>query len=58
MPVTIGELTTEVVAEGGAPAAGTTPAPVDTGISLSGIRGDLAALARLAMRTRAEGFDD
>ncbi len=58
MPLTIGQLTTEVIAQtdgqttaetggGGAP----TP-------EQQAIRADLAALARRAMRTRAEGFDD
>jgi len=57
MPVTIGNLTTEVVAEADEQAAadagsGETPDQRQT------IRAELAALARQAMRTRAEGFDD
>jgi hypothetical protein len=57
MPVTIGNLTTEVVAEADEQAAadagnGDTPDQRQT------VRAELAALARQAMRTRAEGFDD
>ena len=59
MPLTIGQLTTEVVAE----ADGQTAADAGSGGSgmpeqRQAIRADLAALARQAMRTRAEGFDD
>jgi hypothetical protein len=58
MPVTIGELTTEVIAEGTAPTAEPAPAPAESAPRASSLRGELAALERLAMRTSAEGFDD
>jgi len=57
MPLTIGNLTTEVVAEGDEQAAadvGGADAPEER----QAIRAELAALARQATRTRAEGFDD
>ena len=59
MPLTIGQLTPEVVAE----ADGQTTADAGGGGTAmpeqqQAIRADLAALARQAMRTRAEGFDD
>ena len=57
MSVTVGEITSEVIVEperqlgGGAQAANQ---PKD----LATIRTELAAIARLALRTRADGFDD
>jgi hypothetical protein len=59
MPLTIGQLTTEVVAEtDGETAADAGPGGGSMPESRQAIRADLAALARQAMRTRAEGFDD
>jgi hypothetical protein len=57
MPVTIGAMTAEVVAEpDNAPAA---EGPAKEGaIDVAAIRTTLATIARQAMRTRAEGFDD
>ncbi|MBZ5558144.1 MAG: hypothetical protein LAO77_12795 [Acidobacteriia bacterium] len=58
MPVTIGELTTEVIAEDAAPAASAGAAAGDEPQHLTMIRAQMAAVARETMRTRAEGFDD
>jgi hypothetical protein len=58
MPLTIGQLTTEVIAEADAQnTIGTNPGPAPTP-DQQAIRAQLAALAHQAMRTRAEGFDD
>jgi hypothetical protein len=57
MPVTIGNLTTEVVAEADEQAAADAGSG-DTPDQRQTVRAELAALARQAMRTRAEGFDD
>ena len=57
MPVTIGELSTEVIAEGDAP-SGATGAAADPPQQLAAIRAQMAAVARDTTRTRAEGFDD
>jgi hypothetical protein len=59
MPLTIGQLTTEVIAETDSESA---PAPGARGGSTpeqrQETRATLAALGRQKMRTRAEGFDD
>ena len=58
MPLTIGQLTTEVIAETDAESA---PAPGRGGSTpeqRQETRATLAALGRQKMRTRAEGFDD
>jgi hypothetical protein len=58
MPVSIGNLTADVVVEpDGNAGAGATPAPPPAERQAS-VRAELTALAREAMRTRAEGFDD
>ena len=58
MPITIGQVTTEIVArpeEAPAPAA----APAATqATQLATVRAQMAAIARQIMRTRAQGFDD
>ena len=58
MAVTIGNLSTEVIAESDHELAGTGPAGAQKVPDLATIQTDLAKIARLAMRTRAEGFDD
>ncbi|MEI6668465.1 MAG: hypothetical protein WCP29_09940 [Acidobacteriota bacterium] len=57
MPVTIGELTTEVIAEADTPAGDATAHPRDPS-ETAGLRAELAALLDHRVRTRAEGFDD
>lgn len=58
MPVSIGELKTEVVAEGSPQAFDARPSAGDKPQSLAEVRAQLAALARRTLRTCAEGFDD
>ena len=59
MPLTIGQLTTEIVAEtDGQTTADAGAGGIESPEQRQAIRADLAALARQAMRTRAEGFDD
>lgn len=60
MPLTIGQLTTEVVTEpeGRGPGeSGVTGRP-DTPEQRQAVRRDIAVIVRDEMRTRAEGFDD
>ena len=57
MSVTIGEITSEVIVEPERQLGGGT-APITQPKDLATIRIELAAIARLALRTRAEGFDD
>ncbi len=58
MPVTIGELTTDVIAEAGDGSAPSAPAPHDDQKDATSVRARLAVIARQVLRTRAEGFDD
>ena len=58
MPVTIGELTTEVIAEPDAHHGDGDPAPNDDHNDMNRVRKGLAAIARQALRTCAEDFDD
>ena len=57
MPVTIGELTTDVIAEAEQIAA-TAETPDRPENDPAAIRARLAAMAGQTSRTRAEGFDD
>ncbi len=57
MPVTIGELTTEVVTEADVPTGNARSRP-EPSPDVSVVRADLAARALQRLRTRAEGFDD
>jgi hypothetical protein len=57
MSVTIGEITSEVIVEPERQLGGGI-APANQLKDLATIRAELAAIARLARRTRAEGFDD
>ena len=57
MPITVNELTTEIIAEPGQQMGGAPPS-ADTAKELTGVRAELAAIARLDLRLRAEGFDD
>jgi len=57
MPVTIGELTTDVIAEAEqAAAAAETPDKPEN--DAAAVRARIAATAGQTLRTRAEGFDD
>jgi hypothetical protein len=58
MAVTIGELTTEIIAESDDQLAETGPVTAEKVRDMATIRTDLAAIAQQTMRTRAEGFDD
>jgi hypothetical protein len=60
MPLTIGELTTEVIAESPTPGDAPAPASAPAGAASDpqAVRAGLAALASELLRTRAEGFDD
>ena len=58
MPVTIGDLTTDVIAETEQTAAAAAGPPEQPENDAAVIRARLAAIAGQAMRTRAEGFDD
>jgi hypothetical protein len=60
MPLTIGELTTEVIADSATAGDAAAPAPAPGGAARDpqAERAALADLARDLMRTRAEGFDD
>jgi hypothetical protein len=58
MPLSIGELTTDVIAEGASPEASSAPASTDAAKDPQSVRAELSAVARDLMRTRAEGFDD
>jgi hypothetical protein len=58
MSVTIGDLTTEVIAEPDVRPAESEPATTDQPGQLAAVRARLSAIARQALRTRAEGFDD
>jgi len=57
MPITVNELTTEIVAEPAQQLDGAPPS-ADTAKDLTSVRAALAAIVRLDLRTRAEGFDD
>jgi hypothetical protein len=57
MPVTIGELTTDVIAEA-EQAAASAETPEKPENEAAAIRARLAAVAGQTLRTRAEGFDD
>lgn len=57
MPITVNELTTEIIAEP-AQQLGGAPPSADTANDLTSARAELAAVARLDLRIRAEGFDD
>ena len=59
MPVTIGQLTTDVIVSRSAAADATAaPAPAGTAAPTPEVRAEIAATARDEWRTRAEGFDD
>jgi hypothetical protein len=58
MAVTIGELTTEVIAEPDKQLAGSGVPSVNKAEEHAMIRTELATILRQALRTRAEGFDD
>ena len=58
MPITIGHLTTDVIAEPDNPPSAAGPATAEGSKDAGAVRTDLAAISRQAMRTRAEGFDD
>jgi hypothetical protein len=59
MPLTIGHLTTEVIAEPDARGADDPPAPArDAPEQVAAMRRELAVMVRNEMRTRAERFDD
>jgi len=57
MPITVNELTTEIIAEPGQQLGGAPPS-ADTAKDLTNARAELAAIARIDLRLRAEGFDD
>jgi hypothetical protein len=57
MPITVNELTTEIIAEP-AQQLGGAPPSADTAKDLTSARAELAAVARLDLRIRAESFDD
>jgi hypothetical protein len=57
MPVTVNELTTEVMVETSQQMGAATPAP-EQKKDLAQVRMELALIMRLDLRTRAEGFDD
>jgi hypothetical protein len=59
MPVTIDQMTTEVIAEPEQQVAGASTVPATDRLEeLARIQFALAAAARLDQRTRAEGYDD
>jgi hypothetical protein len=58
MPLSIGQVTAEVVAEADEQSAADAGGGSETPEQRQAIRADLASLARQSMRTRAEGFDD
>jgi hypothetical protein len=58
MPVTIGELTAEVIAEADARRTASVPPPNDEHNDIATVRAGLLAIARQALRTCAEDFDD
>ena len=58
MPITIGQLTTEIVTQPEEPPAAAAAAPEARPDEIASARTKLAAIARQALRTRAEGFDD
>lgn len=57
MPVTVNELTTDVMVEPGQQMGSAKPA-ADQKKDPAAIRAELAMITRLDLRTRAEGFDD
>jgi hypothetical protein len=57
MPVTVNELTTDVLVETGQQMGTATPAAEEKK-DLATMRTELAMIMRLDLRTRAEGFDD
>ena len=58
MPVTIGHLTTDVIAEPDNPPSAAGPEAAEGSKDTGAVRTNLAAMSRQAMSTRAEGFDD
>ena len=58
MPVTIGELTTEVIAEPDTRGSDSDHAPDDKQKDAVAVQSSLVAIARRALRTSAEDFDD
>ena len=58
MPVTIGDFTTDVIADRGADAAPAASGGAGDEQSAAPVRAQLAAILRDDKRTRAEGFDD
>jgi hypothetical protein len=57
MPMTVNELTTEVIVETGQQMGAATPA-AEQKKDLAKMRTELAMIMRLDLRTRAESFDD
>ena len=57
MPVTVGEISSEVIVEADQQLAGGAQT-MNQPRQLASIRTELAAIARIALRTRADGFDD
>ena len=58
MPVTIGQLTTDIIADRSAPPATPARAAASPPDQQAAIRVQLSTLARNQSRTQAEGFDD
>jgi len=58
MPVTIGQLTTEVIADRGAASSAAPTAGASPQAQQAAIRVQLATVVRDESRTQAEGFDD
>ena len=58
MPVTIGELTTEVIAESDARESDTDSTAENNEKDAANVQAALAAMARRARRTCADDFDD
>jgi hypothetical protein len=58
VPVSIGNLTADVVVEPDGNAGAGAAMPPEPTERQEHVRAELTALAREAMRTRAEGFDD
>jgi hypothetical protein len=57
MPVTVGEISNEVIVESDQQLTGGAQ-PMIQPKQIATIRSELASIARIALRTRAEGFDD
>ena len=58
MPIDIGEITTEIIAEPEERPVPATPPDEHAPAQLAAVRTQVAELARQILRTRAEGFDD